>query len=178
MFQDIYINGGIIQVKPTKYLSKWTNLLHLTLGGDVEAYGDRTPAIFFHRKQGMMVASAVSGEKNFRPKPSGGETKFWKLPNLREWTWVAIGQRQEERTNAVSFYISINDEEVFSVLNTQPRNFSDVKVFYLQNFAQHIVTTFIRCMFPTHGMRRSLQGSGHSLLNRRVQVTIFSMLLF
>ena len=129
MSQDIPINSGIIiQVKPTRYLSKWTNLIHLTLGGNAESYGDRTPAIFFHRKQGMMVASAVSGEKNFRPKSNGGETKFWKLPNPGEWTRVEIGQRQEERTNAVSFYISINDKQLFSVLNTQPRNFSDVKV--------------------------------------------------
>ena len=117
-----------IQVMPTKYLSKWTNLVHLTVGGNAEKYGDRTPAIFFHRKQGMMVASAVSGEKNFRPKSKNSETKFWKLPNPGEWTLLEIGQRQEEWRNAVSFYISINDKEVFSVLNTQPRNFSDVKV--------------------------------------------------
>ena len=131
MSQDIHINSGIIQVKPTKYLSKWTNLLHLTVGGNAEAYGDRTPAIFLHRKHGMMVASAVSGEKNFQPKSVDGETKFWKLPKPGEWTWVEIGQRQDERTNAVSFYISINEKEIFSVLNTQPKNFSDVKVSYL-----------------------------------------------
>ena len=116
-------------MKPSKYISKWTNLVHLTIGGDAEPYGDRTPAIFFHRKQGMMVASAVSGVKNFRPKSNiGGQTKFWKLPNPGEWTWIEIGQGQEERTNAVNFYISINNTEIFSVLNTQPRNFSGVKV--------------------------------------------------
>ena len=117
-------------MKPSKYIAKWTNLVQLTIGGNAEAYGDRTPAIFFHRKQGMMVASAVSGMKNYRPKSNvGGRTKFWKLPNPGEWTWIEIGQRQEERTNAVNFYISINDTEIFSVLNTQPRNFSNVKVF-------------------------------------------------
>ena len=138
---------------PTKYFSKWTNLLHLTVGGNAEKYGDRTPAIFFHRKNGMMVASAVSGEKNFRPKSNGGGTKFWKLPNPGEWTWVEIGQRQEEWTNAVSFYISINDKEVFSVLNTQPRNFSDVKV--ARPSFVNIIATFLRCLCPTHGMTLS-----------------------
>ena len=76
-----------------------------------------------------MVASAVSGVKNFRPRSNtGGLTKFWPLPKPGEWTWLEIGQREEELSNAVTFYISMNDTEVFSVLNTQPRNFSDVKV--------------------------------------------------
>ena len=118
---------SITQVKPSRYISNWTNLLHLTVGGNAEEYGDRTPAIFFHLKEGMMVASAVSGEKNFRAQSVGNE-EFWKLPNPGEWTRIEIGQRQE-KTNAVNFYISINDKEVSSVLNTQPRNFSNVKVY-------------------------------------------------
>ena len=89
---------SITQVKPSRYISNWTNLLHLTLGGNAEEYGDRTPAIFFHLKEGMMVASAVSGEKNFRAQSVGNE-EFWKLPKPGEWTRIEIGQRQEE-TNA------------------------------------------------------------------------------
>ena len=50
------------------------------------------------------------------------------MPKIGEWTALEIGQRHEENTEAFTFYVAINQTEVHSVLNTQPTNFSDMKV--------------------------------------------------
>ena len=120
----------LFQFKPTSYPTVTTNLFHLTRGGNGDDYGDRAPAVFFHHSQGLQFMSAVNGDKNYKPKPKPGQStkKFFDLPNIGEWTALEIGQRHEENTEAFTFYVSINQTEVHSVLNTQPTNFSDMKV--------------------------------------------------
>lgn len=114
------------QFKPNNYTSGWANLLQVTIGGKKEKYGDRTPAIFFHKDRGMLVASAVNGKSSFQPQNG---TEYWNLPEIGKWTWVEVGQKKVEMTNKINFYMSIEHVEVFSVLNTQPMSFSDVQVF-------------------------------------------------
>ena len=121
----------LFQFKPTSYPTGTTNLFHLTRGGNGDDYGDRAPAVFLHHSQGLQFVSAVSGYKNYKPRPMPGQStkKFFDLPNIGEWTSLEIGQRHEENTEAFTFYVSINHTEVHSVLNTQPANFSSMKVF-------------------------------------------------
>ena len=113
------------QFQPNKYISNWANLLQLTIGDKMKDYGDRTPAIFFHKSQGMMVASAVNGHKSFQPKNG---SKYWNLPEIGKWTQVVVGQQKEESSKNVHFFMTINNVEMFRVLNTKPMNFSNVQV--------------------------------------------------
>ena len=116
--------------------------------------------------------SAVNGNKNYKPKPKPGQStkKFFDLPNIGEWTALEIGQRHEENTEAFTFYVSINQTEVHSVLNTQPRNFSDMKVCINdkltvitvhQKLASHYKCKF-SCLHPIPGTLLNLEGSGDS----------------
>ena len=115
----------LFQFQPTKYNSEWSNLLQLTIGGKKEQYGDRTPAIFFHEKGKMMVASAINGQKSCQPKNG---TKYWNLPELGIWTEVVVGQQKQENAEDVHFYIAMGDVEIFRMLNKNPMNFSNVQV--------------------------------------------------
>ena len=91
----------------------------------MEKYGDRTPAIFFHENFGMLVASAINGHKSFQPKNG---SKYWNLPELGKWTQVVVGQQKEKNSDDIHFYMSMNNVEIFRVLNTKPMNFSGVQV--------------------------------------------------
>ena len=91
----------------------------------MQEYGDRTPAIFFHEKYGMMVASAINGQESCQPKNG---SKYWNLPELGQWADVVVGQQKEESSENVNFFMSINNVEIIRKLNTKPMNFSNVKV--------------------------------------------------
>ena len=108
--------------KPTKYLSVWANSLQLTIGGDMENYGDRTPIIFPSNQNSpgkMKIASAVNGAPDYGTTPD--------QPSLNVWTTIAISQTLEE--GKYMFRISIGDQEVHAVENTQPEVFRNVKVY-------------------------------------------------
>ena len=128
----------LFQFQPTKYISKWTNLLQLTIGGRAEKCGDRTPAIFFHESLGMMVASAVNGQKSFQPKNG---PKYWDLPELGKWTELVVGQQKQENSQDVHFYLAMDDVEIFRVLNEKPMNFSDVQVILCLPYFKHSLST-------------------------------------
>jgi len=113
------------QFYPTEYLSRWANLLQVTIGGNYGQFGDRTPAIFFRENFGMLVASAVNGQWGFQPKNG---SNWWNLPELGKWTQVVVGQQKEENSDDIHFYMSMNNVEIFRVLNTKPMNFSGVQV--------------------------------------------------
>ena len=109
------------QFYPSNYNSKgWTSLLHLTTGGDLRTYGERTPAIFFHPSYGMVTASAINGNPN-----------YWKSLNIQiplsQWSTIVLSQ--EKSDGVVTFRIVVNGTEAWSVVNTQPKEFKSVKVY-------------------------------------------------
>ena len=151
------------------YNSSWSNLLQLTIGGKKEQYGDRTPAIFFHEKYGMMVASAINGQKSCQPKNG---SKYWNLPELGKWADVVVGQQKEEVSDDVHFYMSINNVEIIRVLNTKPMNFSNVKVNLCHSLCQKqpINKTVVRYMWQVLGMLLSPAESEPSPWKLRLKV--------
>ena len=107
--------------RPTDYSFKgWTSLVHMTIGSNSGNYGDRTPAIFFHPTQGMHVTSAINGNKNWVKNVAPP-------PPIGEWTTLSVSQKS---SGGKYFYsIQVGGQEIFSVENTQPREFSNVKVY-------------------------------------------------
>ena len=109
------------ELRPTEYSGEFKNSLHLTIGGSLGDYGDRTPAIWPSTPTGgkMFIASAVNGDENYKHWPD--------RPPVGEWTPIQISQTCEE--GKYLYRIVIGGEEVHAVENTEPREFQDVKVY-------------------------------------------------
>ena len=44
--------------------TEYQSVLRLTLGGNIEAYGDRAPAVWVHKDKYLHVSSFINGNKN------------------------------------------------------------------------------------------------------------------
>ena len=54
------------QVKPANYKkAEYQNVLHLTIGGDSQQNGDRTPAVWIHPEKGILISSSVNGTSDY-----------------------------------------------------------------------------------------------------------------
>ena len=60
----------------------------MTAGGDNGKYGDRIAAVFFKSESGIMISSAVNGDKNFR-------RSFNDELTLDDWNNIVISQEFE-----------------------------------------------------------------------------------
>ena len=88
--------------------------------GSGAKYGDRTPAIWTHSSKGLLISSAVGGQFSY--------SKFFKpLPSPGDWAKIAIGQDLVGSNHIYS--ISINNKKVFSVRNSNPVEFENVKAY-------------------------------------------------
>ena len=99
-------------------------VLHLTTGGKGAGsgakYGDRTPAIWTHASKGFLISSAVGGKFSY--------SKFFKpLPTPGEWAEIEVGQELDG--SYFIYSIKIDKKKVFSVRNSKPLEFKNVKVF-------------------------------------------------
>ena len=110
------------QFKPSNYdNSGWTNLLHLTIGGDYTNIGDRTPAIYFIPYIGMQVATAIGANPDFYTDSSTA-------PPVGEWSTLTLTQLKFGASTTVS--VTINGvAPSHPVENPTPQEFSSVKVF-------------------------------------------------
>ena len=95
--------------------------MHLSIGGNTGAVGDRTPAIWFHPKTGVQVATTLNGVANVAKKFRNQK------PPVGEWTTFEISQAKKGLSYI--FSVSIAGIEVWSKNNAEPQEFSDVQVF-------------------------------------------------
>ena len=57
------------EVKPTDYsVSGYASVLHATIGGKGSEIGDRIPAIWFHKTNGVLSWARASSNKNYTPR--------------------------------------------------------------------------------------------------------------
>ena len=112
-----------LQIRPTSYLDTWASVLQLTTGGKVGQHGDRTPAIFFRKNERVLISSSCGGVPNYQPLTKEKAA----LPPLREWSEIEVGQREED--GEFTFYISLYGEQVHYTRNSQPREFTNVKIY-------------------------------------------------
>ena len=108
------------EVYPTSLYSNWTNVIHLTTGGNVENFGDRNPAVFFlPNKNNLHIASAIDNESN-----SIFDTAC--IP-LKQWSSIEISQQLVNQS--YTYCIRVNESIVYSVVNNIPLELSNVKVY-------------------------------------------------
>ena len=110
------------EFKPTSYNhSGFTSLLTLTKGGHNKKYGDRTPAILFHARKGMHVASAIDDSvdihKDVKPAPKVGK-----------WSAIVVSQLKSTGRKYI-LKVKVDGKEVWKVDNSKAEKFSKVKVF-------------------------------------------------
>lgn len=115
-----------VDYKPTNYDNRnYTNILHLTIGGNIQNQGDRTPAIFYRPDLGLVVRFSIGSDSNSR-------TIINPPPPLGEWTRIVISQFRTGSTTTVS--VKIGDADPITKQNPTPQEFSSVKVFASDNF--------------------------------------------
>ena len=102
------------------------SILRVGIGGNNAKFGDRTPAIFLHKGLSMRIFSAVNDEHNFK------FTTPDDIP-MNEWTRVEISQLRQP-DGVYQLTIRIGGIIVLQKTNTDPKEFSDVKVYTGDNF--------------------------------------------
>ena len=109
------------EVNPTDYkYTGYASLLHMTIGGNRGQVGDRSPAIWLHKTQGVYVTSTIDG------KVSVGKT-VKPLPAVGKWTKIVVCQMDEG--SKYEFSITIGDKKVFTKTNSKPVELNRVKVY-------------------------------------------------
>ena len=119
-----------LDIMPLGIVEDWSSILHVGIGGNDAEYGDRTPSIMFLPSDGMHppklhISSAIDGNSNYDFEVYNNHNAA--LP-FYEWTHVEMSQllRPDE---SYQFIIRIAGQTVAKLTNTDPREFSDVKVF-------------------------------------------------
>ena len=109
-----------VEIKPTGTETGWNNVFRMGLGGDISVYGDRNPAIWFDGDSTKLhIASAVNGNKNYA-------TTSDPIPQ-NQWTKVEIYQTRQN-DGSYKFMVSVGGDVIREITNTDPREFTDVKV--------------------------------------------------
>ena len=116
----------VLQVRPIDLSSidtVYANIVHFTTGNDHGVYGTRTPSVWV-RTSHWYVSSAVNGALQhgyyYYTQPEI-------TPKLNEWLQINVTQLREE--NGFNYSIVFDGKLVHSVINTQPKAFSNVKVY-------------------------------------------------
>ena len=107
---------------PTSYdYQGYAQILQITTGGKIGQIGDRTPALWIHNTRGVYVATTLGG------RASVGKSFKTKKPPLNEWTLIEISQAR--KGSKYMFSLVIKGETLWTAENSDPRQFSDVKVY-------------------------------------------------
>merc|ERR1719150_89781 len=108
--------------KPTNYDNpEWTSIFHMTIGGNGEnlVLGNRNPLVFNAPGRGLVVVNSLNDNSDdYTDLPA---------PAIDQWTKIRISQAIENRKTKVKIFI--NDEEMFSAVNSKPTSFENVKVY-------------------------------------------------
>ena len=107
-------------VNPTSFSTRYSSVLHMTIGRNNARVGDRIPAIWFHAIKGVMVSSALNRKVSFN-------AVIKNLPRARKWTRIEVTQTLV--ASRYVFIITIGGKKVFTKRNTKPVELSDVKVY-------------------------------------------------
>ena len=111
-------------VLPTKLITTWGSILHLTIGGDNAVYGDRIPVVFFRiapHLGRLYVSSAVNGKKSYAYSSAA--------PYHKANVWINIKVKQFKSGGDYRYQIFLDEKKVVDVVNNDPRDFKNVKVY-------------------------------------------------
>ena len=124
----------------------WCSAIHLTQNENSKTIGDRTPSVFLSGKPSISKIS-------FRSAVNRNIDHYYDsfaIPKINELTHFEIHQRYVSG-GKYRYFIKMNDQEIFSIINNEARQFYNVKVYasdpwyiacpgYIKNFS---VTNFL-----------------------------------
>ena len=118
------------ELKPMGYnYNSYANVLHMTTSANNKnIVGYQTPALWIHGSRGVYIGTALNG------KADDGKLFKTKKPPIDEWTRVEISQ--VKHGSKYIFSLVIKGEKLWSVENTNPRQFSNVRVYASRGVAQ------------------------------------------
>ena len=74
------------EFKPTIFdHTGWSNIFHMTIGGNMATIGDRIPAVFYHPSSGLGIRSHINENANYYEK------RYGSLP-IGNWTKIQVSQ--------------------------------------------------------------------------------------
>ncbi|XP_065667329.1 uncharacterized protein LOC136087780 [Hydra vulgaris] len=108
-------------INPNNFSKSLTSVLHLTLGKNIGAYGDRNPGVWFNKDGSgkLIIFAAVSGNANFFIETN--------QLNLNQWSSIKICQSMQN--NKYWFSVHVNRVLIHKVENLDARDFKNVKVY-------------------------------------------------
>ena len=98
----------------------YRSLLHFTEYSNVKNYGDRVPAIWLHKGGFLLVCSAISGDKN--------KCTHVHQAIGQQFT-LEIKQATSQSDGKMLYEIFVDGNSVYSIENTQPMSFTNVKAY-------------------------------------------------
>ncbi|XP_065662129.1 uncharacterized protein LOC136084866 isoform X2 [Hydra vulgaris] len=130
-------------VYPNKFVPYYHSVIHFTIGSDNANYGDRTLGIWFHENGNgtLLVAAPINGY-------------YFNTDPLKLNLWTNIEVSQFLKSTYYLYTIRINEDVVFSVINSQAQTFRNVKV-YASNPWNEAQDGFIKNFFIINGVSSS-----------------------
>ena len=119
-----WIVSFTLQITSLAQSLHFCNVIQLTQGGHYTQYGDRTPSVSLYGTPtitNFVFSSSINGrpyEIEFRPS----------VPEVNVPTHIEVHQRYVSG-GKYRYFIRINGEEVGSVINTDARQFYNVKAY-------------------------------------------------
>ena len=116
----LYENWKVsLEVYPTGFQNGCESILHMTISGNADGHGSRIPGIWTCQRD-LRVFSSVNGNPNYANKPG---------TPLQVRRRYKIEVQQQTFKNDSIYSIHLNGITVFSITNTQPMVFQNVKVY-------------------------------------------------
>ena len=106
----------------TGVVAGWSNIIHFTINGDVGLIGDRTPAVFTRPGSPLIhFVSAINATNKHEVNAHEGfqQNRVYK---------IEVHQRYISNGN-YRYFIKIDGEEIHSAINSNAKQFYNVKVY-------------------------------------------------
>ena len=113
--------------------NKWTNIIHITKGGNSRSYGDRIPAVWIFRwrqRLRIYICSAIT----FRYR-RGWKVSIRNNKNFCRHVKVSLGKKydvtiqQSKKSGRYWYQLFISGKRTRSFVNWKPRKFTNVKCY-------------------------------------------------
>ena len=109
--------------KATKWIGRWTNIMHLTTGANCCGIGQRIPAIFPLNGK-LAISFAVDRNGNYY---------FW-TPKLALNTWYNFRLTQQLVGKNYIYRVYMNNKIIHTKVNTNAKDYKNVKVYVTDNY--------------------------------------------
>ncbi|XP_065671444.1 uncharacterized protein LOC105844195 isoform X4 [Hydra vulgaris] len=111
------------ELKPSSFPSTWPSIIHLTIGGSLNTYGDRSPGAWIKNdgKQTPLICAALNNVPGVGSCFSGKP-----LPTN---AWSTFTFQQQFVQNTFFYLVKINDDIVYNKTNSKAVQFQNMKVY-------------------------------------------------